>query len=385
MSFFTWLRNRTSNSPARTPSPRRRAARRFRPRLEALEGRAMLSTLSVVNNADSGPGSLRAELAAAQNGDTIVFAPGLNGQTIVLSGGELTIHKQVNIEGPGANELTISGNSSSRMFEVMGGVGPVTISGLSITNGSAEKGPDGGAILNLDWTLTISDCDIYGNEAVYGGGIYNQGNLNLVASTLSQNTAAAPLGEGGGIYMQTGAQAVLTNCTLAGNSAGTSAGGSATLGGGILAQYQTATRLVNCTIALNSAGLGGGIYAFNESDVKLTNNIVAENLASGHVGADICGTVYAADHNLVGNGLGENGVRNGINGNIVGGLNGQPVINPMLGALANNGGPTETMALLVGSPAIGHADNAVAPATDQRGVTRQDVAGEATDIGAFEL
>lgn len=364
----------------------RSVARGWRPTFEALEGRAMLSTLTVVNNADSGPGSLRAELAAAQNGDTIVFAPNLNGQTIALTSGELTVAKQVNIEGPGAGELTISGNNSSRVFEVMS-VGPVSISGLAIDGGNAVPfGYYGGAILNLDWTLTVSNCDIFGNQAEFGGGICNNGNLNLIASTLSQNTTPASLGDGGGMYMNAaGAQAVLTNCTLASNSAGTSSGGSASLGGGIYAGYETAAKLVNCTIALNSAGSGGGIFAQNESNVKLTNNIVAENLASSHVGADIAGTVYAADHNLVGNGLGENGIRPGLNGNIVGGFNGQPAINPMLGPLANNGGPTETMALLVGSPAIGQADNAAAPATDQRGVTRRDVPGELTDIGAFEL
>jgi hypothetical protein len=81
---------------------------------------------------------------------------------------------------------------------------------------------------------------------------------------------------------------------------------------------------------------------------------------------------------------GSTGIVNGVNGNIVGG-NGNPVINPLLGPLQNNGGPTQTMALLAGSPAIGHANNAKAPATDQRGFTRLDLASETTDIGAFEL
>jgi hypothetical protein len=386
--LFRTLAGFISPNAMETPRSRRspalrRAPRRWRPAFEALEGRAMLSTLSVVNNADSGPGSLRAELAAAQNGDTIVFAPSLNGQTIALSpsSGELNITKEVNIEGPGAGELTISGNNSSRVFQDLAGAVPVTISGLSIDNGNAVRfGLYGGAILNRGGALTISNCDISGNQAVYGGGIYNEGDLWLIASTLSQNTAVR--GSGGGIYMLTGGAAVLTNCTLASNSADTSASSS---GGAIYASYETLTGLVNCTIALNSAGQGGGIYAAVGSDVKPTNNIVAENLASTHIGADIDGTVYAADHNLVGNGLGENGIRPGLNGNIVGGFNGQPAINPMLGPLADNGGPTETMALLVGSPAIGHADNAAAPATDQRGVTRMDVPGEVTDIGAFEL
>jgi hypothetical protein len=78
------------------------------------------------------------------------------------------------------------------------------------------------------------------------------------------------------------------------------------------------------------------------------------------------------------------GIVSGVSGNIVGG-NGNPVINADLGPLQNNGGPTQTMALLPGSLAIGHGNNAKAPATDQRGFTRIDLAGEMTDIGAFEV
>jgi hypothetical protein len=87
---------------------------------------------------------------------------------------------------------------------------------------------------------------------------------------------------------------------------------------------------------------------------------------------------------LVGNATGSSGIVNGVNGNIVGG-NGHPVINANLGPLQNNGGPTMTMALLAGSPAIGHGNNRLAPATDERGFKRLDEAGEMTDIGAFEL
>jgi hypothetical protein len=87
----------------------------------------------------------------------------------------------------------------------------------------------------------------------------------------------------------------------------------------------------------------------------------------------------------VGDGYGSTGIDNGVNGNIVGDFNGSPLIDAHLGGLGNNGGPTQTMALLPGSPAIGHADNSKAPARDQRGVTRLDTAGETTDIGAFEL
>src|ERR1700756_3838541 len=102
-----WLprfRRRTSYRSARPE-------RRFRPTLEGLEDRWVPSTLTVTNNLDTGKGSLRAEIVAAKNGDTIVFAPSLNGQTITLTSGELLINKNLTINGPGAGALTVSGNN----------------------------------------------------------------------------------------------------------------------------------------------------------------------------------------------------------------------------------------------------------------------------------
>src|SRR5262249_14982881 len=108
MSFFSWLRKRTSTRSTRCDGfPVRPTAPRFRPRLEALEDRWLPSTLTVLNNLDSGAGSLRADIAAAQSGDTIVFAPSLNGQTITLTS-TLSITTGITIQGPGANLLTIS-------------------------------------------------------------------------------------------------------------------------------------------------------------------------------------------------------------------------------------------------------------------------------------
>src|SRR5206468_12451354 len=89
----------------------------FRPTLEALEDRWVPSTLTVLNNLDSGAGSLRAEITAAHNSDTIVFASGLNGQTITLTSGEVLISHNVTIAGPGAGPLTVtvSGKNNSRV------------------------------------------------------------------------------------------------------------------------------------------------------------------------------------------------------------------------------------------------------------------------------
>jgi hypothetical protein len=90
------------------------------------------STLTVLNNADSGPGSLRAIIGGAHNGDTIVFANSLRGSTITLQQ-QLTISKDLDIEGPGAAQLTISGNDSTRLFDIDNAT--VTLAGLTLALG----------------------------------------------------------------------------------------------------------------------------------------------------------------------------------------------------------------------------------------------------------
>src|SRR5947209_9915502 len=110
MGFSSWLRNLQSAWPLGRNGGRGRPARRcrpatsYRPRLEALEDRWLPSTLTVLNTADSGAGSLRAEIAAANPGDTIVFAKSVH--TITLAS-ELVINKNLDIEGPGEAKLTV--------------------------------------------------------------------------------------------------------------------------------------------------------------------------------------------------------------------------------------------------------------------------------------
>src|SRR5262249_34533694 len=116
MLITRWLSNRLGLS--RRPASRMKtpAARpRFRPMLEGLEQRWVPSTLTVQNNQDSGPGSLRAQIAAAHNGDAINFASSLTGKTITLSSGELYIKHNLTITGPGAANLTISGGNKSHV------------------------------------------------------------------------------------------------------------------------------------------------------------------------------------------------------------------------------------------------------------------------------
>src|SRR6266851_7675619 len=110
MAFPFFRSNRSKRPVRRRPS--------FVPRLESLEDRTVLSTLTVLNNLDSGAGSLRDAIGHAKDGDTIVFAAGLNGQTITLTSDELAIKKSLDIEGPGADKLAVSGNDTNRAFDI---------------------------------------------------------------------------------------------------------------------------------------------------------------------------------------------------------------------------------------------------------------------------
>ena len=108
--FCRSKQSRTRARVGRIASPAYRRSS-FVPRLEVLEDRTVLSTLTVMNNLDSGAGSLRDAIKNANIGDTIVFAPSLDGQTITLTSGELAISKSLDIAGPGAGSLAISGNN----------------------------------------------------------------------------------------------------------------------------------------------------------------------------------------------------------------------------------------------------------------------------------
>src|SRR5438270_7587684 len=145
MAFLFFRRSRTKRSCGRRQS--------FVPRLENLEDRTVPSTLTVLNNLDSGAGSLRAAIAGASGGDTIVFDPGLNGQTIALTSGELAINKSLDIEGPGADKLAVSGSDKNRVFDISEGL-TVRIAGLTITHGRTLSGQGGAGILNMGSSLT---------------------------------------------------------------------------------------------------------------------------------------------------------------------------------------------------------------------------------------
>jgi hypothetical protein len=261
----------------------------------------MPSTLTVLNNLDSGAGSLRAEIAAAHSGDSIVFAPNLN--TIHLVSGELVINKNLTIQGPGAGLLTISafnplsGGDSSRLFEVDGALTNVSLSGLTISNGNGV-GPntgEGGAILNFS-TLSVSNCTLSNNSVGVqvgfgrGGAIYNAGTLTVSNCALSNNSAGSfnPFiqlsgipGNGGAIY-NIGTLTV-TNSQFNGNTAYADSPISADgFGGAIYSGFNSTATITGCWMWNNTAEEGGGIW--NDGAMTLSGSSLNGNLAYRHGG-----------------------------------------------------------------------------------------------------
>jgi hypothetical protein len=274
------------------------------------------STLTVTNNLDSGAGSLRADVAAARSGDTIVFDPSLNGQTITLTSGELLINKNLTITGPGASQLTISGDNASRVFEVAAGThhqpGQLSLSGLTISNGdgvfaagsSHTNDGDGGAILN-NGTLTISNSILSGNSAGnadFGGAIENNGTLTVDGCTLTGNSAgqysAGMNGYGGAIanFGTLTVSASLLSASLLSNN-------SAAIGGGIF-NVGTATVNSGTTLSGNSAtAYGGGYMAGNTGTVTVKNHSsITGNTAPAGSGPDVynLGTLYLDITSIIG-------------------------------------------------------------------------------------
>jgi CSLREA domain-containing protein len=219
-----------------------------------------------------------------------------------------------------------------------------------------------------------------------GGGIYNwRSKLRIDNTAVINNTT---VGNGGGILgtapPRGGSETWITNSTISENSAA--------VGGGIFCEDNTygacVLHLVNTTVAFNRAsGGGGGIALIGEEYVSLSlsNTLVALNTAPAS--PDLTGPgeqVYeyiSASSSLVGDGTGT-GLTND-DGNQVGNVAPYTApIDPKLGGLLDNGGPTRTHALLAGSPAIDAASSTECPATDQRGVGRPQGAG--CDIGSYE-
>ena len=324
-----------------------------------------------VSDDGTGKSTLRAAVmeANATVGDNVIrLRPGRYTLSIGGEGeddaqtGDLDITDNLTIRGAGAEKTTIDAAALDRVFHVLPG-GTLNVSGVTITNGSAEFG---GGIFNAG-TLTVTESTVQGNSTGgTGGGIATEGTTTITQSTLSGNSA---VDDGGGFHNTR--TAIIINSTVSGNWT-TGAGSS---GGGIFNQTGASLELVNNTIAQNVAvARGGGIDTGGTANI--TNTIIAGNTATS--GPDVYGTVTSQGYNLIG----EEADNTGWSGNDL--LN----TDPLLGPLEDNGGPTFTHALLPESPAIDAGTNTGAPAIDQRGIERpQDGDGDGTDtldMGAVE-
>jgi hypothetical protein len=411
----------------------------------AASARADIYTVdSLEDTGVAADGSLRGELKAAnqhEGPDAIDFAPGLAG-TITLAGNGLTITGPVDIEGPGPAALTVRQIAGGhRVFLVkLAEAGAVTIAGLHVTGGSTpERGGDiaytnsegakqatltisdclvddgsaadeGGGIASYEAPLTLRDSVVTENEAGGGGGVLVGGKgftWTIEDTTISGNEAG---GNGGGVLAEDGQGRIFAS-TIAENRAGEVAGGAylavgphdsiavvnSTIaangaddeGGGIAAFAESSERGVtieDSTIAGNHGGGGakeaGGLQIFGAVPRPVVDSIVADNIGGA---PDVSGAVAAA-FSLIGDPTGAALTEAVPGSDLIG-------VDPLLAPLADNGGPTETMAPSPRSPVVNKGGGGLT--TDQRGAPRPVIyagvplsaapGADGADIGAVEL
>lgn len=395
---------------------------------------AVISVDTTDDEDDTNPAncSLREAIVAA-NGDT-AFGGCIAGSgddiinftvtgTITLTSALPTLSTSMRIEGPGASQLTVSGDNSVRVFRVaLPSPGTVSFAGITVANGSATMDVGGGIYNDGNATVNVNNSVITNNFAVLGGGLANSGvgtftvtnstlsdntaqtaggavnlgTLNLINSTLNNNSAGGGgSGNGGGINTGAGTLNV-TNSTLSNNSAAGS-------GGAIFNSGVSGTvNITGSTLTGNSADIGGGINSPFGGVPLIRNSIVALNTATTS-GPDVSGPFTTQGFNFIGKNDGAAASfpagNPNANGDIVG-ASATP-LDPLLGPLASNGGPTQTHRLLTASPAIDKGKNFATDEssnpilTDQRGLLRpvdlddppypNATSGDASDIGAYEL
>ncbi|HEY6730858.1 MAG TPA: choice-of-anchor Q domain-containing protein [Solirubrobacterales bacterium] len=333
---------------------------------------------------------------SADTEDTVVVPAG----NYSVSNGELSVFGAgtVTIRGAGARNTVIDAHQTSRVFNLE--ADRSVVEGLTVTGGvtnpmlGGEVPGDGAGILAYESEeAVLQGVTVTGNVASQNGaGVsappegVNRTAVTIANSTIANNqvTGGAIEGLGGGIYVL--GKLSLVNSTVTGNTAESL--GPIVQGGGVLLAIDPASAegsegtIVNSTIAGNSvgtAGLGGGLSVYNpeptvggSATLMVRNTIVAANTGPG--GPSDCAAVamLTSDHNISSDAS-----------CMFTDAGSKQSTNPQLGALQNNGGPTDTLALQAGSPAIDAGTNAGCPPADQRGVSRPQ--GATCDVGAFEL
>ncbi len=330
-------------------------------------------TITVTNLNDSGTGSLRSALAAAENGDTIQFSSKLTGGTIKLTSGELLINQDLTLIGPttttGAPGIAISGNNASRVFDIEGGANGVnvTLENLTIENGLANAGAanapsaGGGLLINdAGGNLTLSNLLVTSNVAqapvganAQGGGVaflggvatFNDDAIIVNRAIGGTGSQAGNSGLGGGLFVSAG-NVTLIDDTIANNQA---KGGSGGQGGGVNVSGGILT-ISNDTLANNTATVGGNVYQVAPALVESRDSIFA-NPGASFTAPDFYGVLAVSDHNLIDNTSGSTGFSAAAGD--------QLNVNANLAPLGNYGGPLPIMPPLPGSPALGAGDNGI--------------------------
>jgi len=243
-------------------------------KIETLESRIAPAVFMVTSISDSGPGTLRDAITqanAAAGVDTIKFKLPTD-STLLLTTGPISITDSINITGPGAGKLTISGNNSSRIFEISDGTATVktaTISGLSFVDGN---GAAGGAIFSEE-AFVMTNCVVATSiSSGSGGGLHvsTPGKISITGTKFIGNQASS---NGGALYLRilgTGATGSIqiTNCLISGNASGGRGGGlyaRISVGNGNLTVDKT-------TISNNTAATGGGGAWLGDFAPGLDNN-----------------------------------------------------------------------------------------------------------------
>lgn len=375
-------------------------------------------TFTVTKTVDTADGvcgadcSLREAISAANANpgpDTVILPAGTYTLTLTTTleddnaDGDLDIRGDLTLIGAGAATTAIVAAGGDRVFHLLA-TASVTITGVTL-RGNGEVPGSGGVILVMPGTsLTLRDSIVRDGRAGRGGGIEVLGNgvdLASASATIERVTftgnRAGSLG--GALSVFNGGDASLTNVTITGNSAGNSGGGiSVSLDQALINPPKSSATLNNVTIVRNTAdddrndiGEGGGVSVRVDAQVinqlRLRNTIISDNAdlspTPGRVNPDCFNVLESLGYNLIHRDAGCTIVGN-LTGNLIG-------VSARPGVLIDNGGPTPTVALLSGSPAIDAGDPAVGSScaeTDQRGVARPidgDGNGLAIcDMGAYE-
>ena len=354
-----------------------------------LDGKVTIvgSTISGNTAANDGGGVLWSTTSSSNTGDLIIRDSNISGNVATTGdGGGVWIETGDFYGTILLEDTTITGNTADGRG---GGLGldvddfysQIRIVGSTISGNTATTGEGGGVFLlasGFYGGVLISESTISGNTAgTDGGGVYFYDDeadaaLTIESSTISGNTAAD---DGGGIWFYSDdGLLVVKNSTVSGNTA------TAGDGGGIyIDESNEAVQLLNSTIVFNTAGTAGGGISTNSGDVRISSSIISGNTAPDGNDLEGDGSDFYATFSLIGNTtIGGTSTLTDLGFNLFG-------VDPLLGPLADNGGPTFTHALLRGSPAINFGFNFAGTLYDQRGQPFLRTFGDATDIGAFEF